>query len=77
MSKLREQTSLLVTDIREDMMGDEDLQLEEGLRRAWVSWELSCIESDVFGAKSFGWAALGAVFEAIKDIEERDEGSRY
>jgi hypothetical protein len=76
MAKLREQTNLLVTGIREDLLGDEDLPLERGLMRGWVAWELSAIHA--FGAKSFGWVALGGVFEAIKDIEERDEGStRY
>ena len=79
MAKLREQTNLLVTAIREDLMGDEDLPLEDALVRAWVTWELSAIEKDAFGAKSFGWIALGGIFEVIKDIEERDkqEGSRF
>jgi len=78
MAKLREQTNLLVTGIREDLMGDEDLPLEDALMRAWVAWEFSAVEKDVFGAKSFGWVALGGIFEVIKDIEERDklEGSR-
>jgi hypothetical protein len=60
-------------------MGDEDLPLEDGLMRAWVAWELSAVEKEVFGAKSFGWIALGGIFEAIKDIGERDglEGSRF
>jgi RNA-dependent RNA polymerase len=79
MAKLREQTNLLVTAIREDLMGDEDLPLEDALMRAWVAWELSAVEKNVFGAKSFGWVALGGIFEVIKDIEERDkqEGSRF
>lgn len=79
MAKLREQTNLLVTAIREDLMGDEDLPLEDALTRAWVAWELSAVEKDAFGAKSFGWVALGGIFEVIKDIEERDkqEGSRF
>jgi RNA-dependent RNA polymerase len=79
MAKLREQTNLLVNGIREDLMGDEDLPLEEGLMRAWVAWELSAVEKNMFGAKSFGWVALGGIFEAIKDIQDRDglEGSRF
>ena len=79
MAKLREQTNLLVSGIREDLMGDEDLPLEEGLIRAWVAWELSAVERNMFGAKSFGWVALGGIFEAIKDIQNRDglEGSRF
>jgi len=60
-------------------MGDEDLPLEDALMRAWVAWELSAVEQDAYGAKSFGWVALGGIFEVIKDIEERDkqEGSRF
>jgi hypothetical protein len=73
MAKLREQTNLLVTGIREELMGDEGCELEDGLMRSWLAWELSNI--DAFGAHSFGWIALGGIFEAIKDIEERDEGS--
>lgn len=78
MAKLREQTNLLVTGIREDLLGDEDLPLEEGLMRSWMAWRVSATEHGKFGATSFGWVALGAIFEAIKDIEERDErGSRF
>jgi RNA-dependent RNA polymerase len=79
MAKLREQTNLLVTSIREDLVGDEDLTLEDGLMRAWVAWELSAVERDAFGGKTFGWVALGGIFEVIKDIGDRDglEGSRF
>lgn len=79
MSRLREQTTLLVNEIREELMGDEDCPLEDGLMRAFVAWELSNIEQNNFGAKSFGWIALGVVFEVIKDIEDRDcvEESRF
>lgn len=73
MAKLREQTNLLVAGIREELLGDEDDQLEDSLMRAWLAWELSSI--DAFGAQSFGWIALGGIFETIKDIEERNEGS--
>ena len=79
MAKLRDQTNLLVTIIREDLMGDEDLPLEDRLDHAWVAWEFSAVEKDAFGAKSFGWVALGVIFEAIKDIQDRDglEGSHF
>lgn len=78
MAKLREHTNTLVSSIREDLLGDEEFPLEEGLMRAWVAWEMSVAERDEFGGNSFGWVALGAIFEAIRDIEERDkEGSRY
>lgn len=79
MSRLREQTGLLVGGIREDIMGDEEQPLEDALTCAFVAWELSNIEQNTFGAQSFGWVALGVIFEAIKDIEDRDrvEGSRF
>ena len=78
MAKLREHTNTLVTSIREDLLGDDDFPLEDGLMRAWVAWEISVVERDKFGGNSFGWVALGAIFEAIRDIEERDkEGSRF
>lgn len=78
MGKLREQTGLLVTGIREDLLGDEGLDLEDALLRGWVAWKFSDVQQEVFGAKSFGWVALGVIFETIKDIDERDhvEGSR-
>ena len=77
MAKVREHTNTLVTGIREDLLGDEDFPLEDGLMRAWAAWEISVVERDKFGGNSFGWVALGAIFEAIKDIEERDKGSRF
>jgi RNA-dependent RNA polymerase len=71
MSKLREQTDHLVRGIREQLAGDEDSTQEQRLNRAWFAWELSIAERKHkrFGAHSFGWIALGAIFEAIKDLE--------
>ncbi|RDB29625.1 RNA-dependent RNA polymerase 1 [Hypsizygus marmoreus] len=69
MSKLREQTDVLVRGIREELAGDEGTPLEEFLEGAWLAWKLSILERASFGGESFGWVALGAIFEAIKDIE--------
>lgn len=72
MSKLREQTDLLVRGVREELEGDDDTPQEEILERAWVAWRLAnqAGKRNIFGAKSFGWVALGAIFESIKKIEE-------
>ncbi|KAG6850830.1 hypothetical protein H0H93_008133 [Arthromyces matolae] len=69
-AKLREHTDILVRGIREDLAGDktdDDLYLT----RAWLAWELSIRERISFGGESFGWIALGAVFDAIKEIENK------
>lgn len=69
-SKLREGTDLLVRGIREELAGDDSVEPEESLTRAWMAWELAVSEGTSFGAQSFGWIALGAIFEAIKEINE-------
>ncbi|KAK0465407.1 RNA-directed RNA polymerase 2 [Desarmillaria tabescens] len=70
-AKLREQTDVLVRGVREELGGDEDVPLEEALQRGWLAWELSLTEQKSFGAQSFGLVALGSIFEAIREIEER------
>ena len=70
MSKLREGTDLLVRGIREELAGDDSVEPEESLNRAWMAWELAVSKENSFGAQSFGWIALGAIFEAIKEINE-------
>lgn len=69
MAKLREQTDILVRGVREGLAGDDEMLPEESLERAWLAWQLSIKERQCFGAHSFGWVALGAIFEAIKEIE--------
>jgi RNA-dependent RNA polymerase len=70
MSKLRESTDLLVRGIREELAGDDSVKPDESLERAWMAWEFSISQGTAFGARSFGWVALGAIFEAIKEIED-------
>ncbi|KIM48044.1 hypothetical protein M413DRAFT_22601 [Hebeloma cylindrosporum] len=69
MAKLREATDVLVRGIKE--------QLGEGayLERAWMAWELSITQTQrkEFGAQSFGWIALGAIFDAIRELRESDD----
>jgi RNA-dependent RNA polymerase len=73
MSKLREQTDLLVRGMREDLTGDEGTPLDEWLERAWVAWKVSLVHRKLFGARSFGWVSLGGIFEAIKAIKALDD----
>ncbi|KAI0669992.1 RdRP-domain-containing protein [Trametes maxima] len=72
MGQLREQTAMLVGDVRTELDGEDDMPLQESLRRAWIAFRIATIEEKYFGARSFGWAALGAVFDAIKEIEEEE-----
>lgn len=68
-AKLREHTDILVRGIREELEGGDDEDPEEYLRRAWASWELSILSRNLFGGESFGWVSIGAIFDAIKEIE--------
>ncbi|THH20540.1 hypothetical protein EW146_g829 [Bondarzewia mesenterica] len=69
MAKLRDQTSLLVKDMKQKLAG-ENATDEEGLHRAWAAWMVSRSSETMFGAKSFGWIALGEVFDVIRAIEQ-------
>jgi len=70
MAKVRDSTDRLVQGIREELAGDDSIEGEESLYRAWTAWEFSKAQGDSFGAKSFGWIALGLIFEAIKEVED-------
>lgn len=72
MSKLRENTDIVVSSIRDELMGDEEDPLM-ALGRSWAAWQIGVAEKDAFGAKSFGWIALGGIFEAIKEYENEQE----
>jgi len=71
-SHMRTQSTELVTRVRAALAGEEEGEAEDWLLRAWVAWEISRELDDNFGAKSFGWVALGAFFEAAKEIDERE-----
>ncbi|KAI0053305.1 RdRP-domain-containing protein [Auriscalpium vulgare] len=73
-AQVRDQTSDLVKRVRLDICGEDDSPKEDWLRRAWASWNVSRIREESFGAKSFGWIALGEAFDAMKAIEQ-DENS--
>ncbi|KAG8906415.1 hypothetical protein FRB99_006917 [Tulasnella sp. 403] len=51
---------------------EQDEDLEESLLRSWAAWQVAVMQQDRFGAKSFGMIALAAIFETMKEIDERD-----
>ena len=69
LGKLREHTDRLVRGTRVELDAKEEEQLDIALQRGWVAWNLSLKESRLFGAKSFGFIALGSIFEIIREIE--------
>ncbi|EEB90110.1 hypothetical protein MPER_11728 [Moniliophthora perniciosa FA553] len=80
--KLREQTDTLVRAVRESLAGDDDISPGESLHRAFYAWQIAkhfCHirnRSTSFGARSFWWVSLGAVFESIKEIEQEEINER-
>ncbi|KAI0068465.1 RdRP-domain-containing protein [Artomyces pyxidatus] len=74
-AQLRDQTSFLVKHVREEIAGDDDSPKTEWLQRAWAAWTVSRVRGKYFGAKSFGWIALGEVFDAIRGIEMDEQRS--
>ena len=69
MSQLREQTSFLVKGVRDELSGDEDSSEYDWLETTWTAWKVSRHLKDRFGAHSYGWIALGEVFDAMRAIE--------
>jgi RNA-dependent RNA polymerase len=69
-SQLREQTGYLVKSVRDDLSGDDNTSQYEWLETAWAAWKVSRQLKDRFGAHSYGWIALGEVFDAMKAIEQ-------
>ena len=74
MSRLRESTDILVRGIRECLEGEEGEEEEAFLQRSWYAFQVALRMGRQFGAQSFAWVALGGIFEAIRDIQEREEG---
>ena len=65
--KVREESALLVNTVWEELMssGDGDARL----LMLYVAWR-NCYQSDVFGAKSFSWIALGVCLQIMEEIDE-------
>lgn len=73
MAKMREQTAIVLRNALNDLSGGDKLHALAHLRRSKAAWELCLSKGDAFGARSFGWVALVAIFEAIKRTETRYE----
>ncbi len=76
MAQLREQTNYLVKAVQEDLEGGEETSQDEWLSAAWAAWTVSRHLKDRFGAHSYGWIALGGIFDAIKAIEQEASSTR-
>jgi len=69
-SKLREQTDILVRGVKEELGGDDGMPLEEVLKRAWLAWDHTLKKGTTFGAQSFGWITLHTIFDTVRQIED-------
>ncbi|VDC02938.1 unnamed protein product [Peniophora sp. CBMAI 1063] len=76
MATMREHTDYLVRHIRSQLAATEEEPLSTGLRRGWAAWQLSLAEHKLFGAKTFGWVALGSIFDTMKEMEEAENDVR-
>ena len=76
MARLRDSTRILVSGTRGVLEGGDEDDEEGFLVRAWYAWRVALDKGRQFGAQSFGWVALGATFEAIRRIEERNVAGR-
>lgn len=76
--KLREETEVLVREVRSSLEGEGKVSSEERLSRSFHAWRLAVsARHHLFGRKSFALVALGGVFEAIREIEaERERAQR-
>lgn len=72
MAQLREQTNYLVKFVQEELEGDGETSQYEWLTTAWAAWKVSRHLKDRFGAHSYGWIALGEIFDAMKAIEQEE-----
>ena len=70
-ARVREQSTIIADHIREDLADINDT--DEWLIRTWVAWSISCRCAGAFGAKSYGYLALGSMFEALAAIRQREE----
>jgi RNA-dependent RNA polymerase len=78
MAQLREQTGYLVKFVRDELSGGAGGEESTGydwLTAAWAAWKVSQHFKDRFGAPSYGWIALGEIFDAMKAIEQEEKGN--
>ena len=72
-SKLRDQTSLQVKGVRNELISEED-GFETKLAKAWALWRVTQEERELMGARTLGLIALGVIFDTIRDFEEEMRG---
>jgi len=70
--RLNEQTAQLLDSVRDDLGGGEGSSHKEWARRAWLAWRLSCAGDEV-GWRSFGWIALGSLFDAFDALAKSSQ----
>lgn len=72
-AKMREQTATLVNGVCAELSRGGQITSRDHLKLAWVAYRMSCTLSRWFGGQSFGWVALGEIFDAIREINEDSE----
>ena len=73
MMKMQEQTSQLVSRTTTLIVGSNDKDDREALKRAWVAFRISTIRSDAFGSRSFGLVAMRLLFDLLNNLEASQE----
>jgi RNA-dependent RNA polymerase len=73
MAKLRDRMDAAVRNVREELAPVHEEEFRDALRKAWIAWKLALREEGLFGSKSFGWIALGSMFDTIRDIEDAEK----
>ena len=74
-AKMREQTATLVNSICAELSGNGEAKPVDHLKQAWAAYRVSCALSRWFGGQSFGWIALGEIFDAIREIKEEENAA--
>ncbi|KZS97021.1 RdRP-domain-containing protein [Sistotremastrum niveocremeum HHB9708] len=77
-ARLREDTQHIIQNLRDDMDAKLNPEWNEGERlsllwkldRWWTAWRLSRSLTTTFGARSFGWIALGTLFNILDSLHE-------
>lgn len=66
-TRLREQTAMLVDSVCFEMSGG-GVSTPTRFKRAWTAYRVSCTLAEWFGGRSFGWIALGEIFDAVSKM---------
>ena len=58
-----------------DAIGSKEEDKKEIVKRAWVAFRISTIDTDAFGSRSFGLIALRELLDALKSLDEASDDS--